>query len=196
MKKIISSILAFAVISLSVITTSCEKQDAVTPTVTEGGAPEQIWPWLIAAGISAVTTIAIEYSEGQATNVTYENGALTGYSCTGWGSCHIAGMSNSTNGGSGGTGTLLNTVESLYPGDITIEDFEIVKTEEGQVLLGGEISNPATAQFFPSEEYYLSIPVVLDNADFLEEFGLEEPIEIGGYYDVIQDGNVRYIVIQ
>jgi hypothetical protein len=190
MKKITSCILAVSVIFLTTMT-SCEKENYSTSKETVKASPDEFPIWL---AVVAAAYVIVELSEGQYSSSTTTNpdgSSTTTTNCTGVGSCSAPSIVNS------GTGNSLNTVEASYTGDYFLEGYEIVKTESGQVLFGTDISNPDMEIFFDSEdEVYLSHPIVLDAPDFMEEFGLEEPIVFGGYYSVYTAEDTRYIILQ
>ncbi|MDX5447695.1 MAG: hypothetical protein LPK47_04890 [Bacteroidota bacterium] len=191
MKKLIASTLSIAIVGMSLV--GCQKdllkEEPVPQQPKSISKAENGW-WIIVA--AAVVKIVADLAEGQARNVTYyENGNIKSYDCMSVGTCHIA------NGRVASSGNPISTVPDIYSGDYTVQNIDIVKTNDGKVLLGIDQSEDSHDLFFyDSNRINISVPYIIDSPEVLNPLGETEPIVIGGEYNVLTDGTTSYIVLK
>lgn len=177
----------FVIIAGVFVLQSCQ-QDVIEPQneQTELTAETRIWPLII----GAVVAIVVHLSEGQWQG-TNADGSNKG--CSGVGSC---GNHSIASGSGQGTGS---TYDPEYVGDFSSPAFFAINENTGNVILGmdGNADPEAKATMFYDNEIYMSPTQIIDNPDVLDQLGLTEPVVMEeGYYEVMEDGETKYINIQ
>jgi len=167
------------VILAGVFTLQSCQQEVIEPQEeqTELTSETRLW-W-----VPFLVYIIVKLSEGQHQG----NG-----DCQGIGSCGNHSMDPGTGQGTG------STYNPEYVGDYESPAFFGV-TKTGEVILAmDENSDPeAKAAMFYDNEIYMSPTQIIDNPNVLEELGLTSPVVIEeGYYEVLQQQEVQYIIIQ